>query len=225
MSLPKGLFEIDELARRINGTIVLIRGEPHYIKTVVSVEGNTCFCRGLTLKGDSTSINVDPNMISFKPDEIELYKFNVGYCNMTWDTTYLVPYFLSRRPSRGSQAQGIVFSHLEFSDEFYKEKYEPSGYNYLGTPGLRNMLLNIYPSLTEALDILTVHDPSKVKGVAFHRLYALGASDSGEYFPVFRRGRNIGNYDVTNKSLSLNKKNRFLIENTRFLLRSMLDVE
>lgn len=137
--------DLEYAANRLEGTIVMLEGEPVYVNTI-----------GLDGLTDITWLK-DRSEDECYIDDLDLVGQNkLGYVNLHSTAVYV-----GRMPLRNDWRQGIRIANLSFSGN--------KGFDRIPWPEFRKTILGEYPSFTEAKELIC----SGQSKVAFSRHFAL----------------------------------------------------
>lgn len=172
----------DDTVARLDNTIVLYRGCAVYVRVRNTDPLNTI---RLYKIGASQGDNYRA-VLATDPD-LEVYDFNLGYCNIGARA-----YYAARRPVRRYK-QGLSVENIMFKPAVTRDGYSTHA-------ALKQMLENTYPSFEEAL---TKVSSRKAESCAFDRALCLERDDTMIFLRY--KGTIIGTYDKKRSLITLMK--------------------
>lgn len=148
------LYSQEDAHSALNGTVCVFQGIPYYV-TVGRYPGDDI----VGLHNLDGRINIDkPSLITEYTNKDFSYKApELGFVNLSGVAIYVF-----RHPIRSTK-QGLSIDHISTSSSV-----DPT--RILISPGLRDCIMNVYPSFSEALSRL--HN-DRVSSVAFNKRFAI----------------------------------------------------
>jgi hypothetical protein len=143
---------IEYAAGRLDGTIVMLKGEPIYVKEVLD-NGDLIY---------SPLAAPDTDYLTALSELDVVGQNQLGYVNYGGSA-----YYLMRKPIRGDWRQGLRMANLAFAGE--------EGFGRLPFRELRQTILGQYPSFEEAIDLVKDEHWERC---AFSRGFAVNRSGS-----------------------------------------------
>lgn len=165
-----------DLCDRLHGTICRYKDVP------VGVQFVTTNCLMLT---DVVTGELVAKISPTDPD-FDISSPELGYMNYANKDFKLNVVYVSRQPIRRYR-QGLYLQCCEFNTIDGGVQRSPYGMNYFGLQGFKNMIMDIYPPLSQARSMLNEGDVE----VAISKEIALKKIDSGLHLVYFKT-KNIG---------------------------------
>lgn len=197
MSLAIKYEHLEDASMRLKSTVVQYKGEPVYITDIRAGDADEIFrvyFKALPMEDALRPRKVvlgqnglpqfedEPERKYISSKFFDIAPFKLGYVNRAGGAAYC-----TRMPLR-MQKQGL-------SSENFTAKSPKNDFNFnsfLMCPGTKDMVLNKYPSLKEAQEMLK---EKKSPLIAFHRDFAIALDEIlGNLYHVFYKGEKVGAY-------------------------------
>lgn len=181
---------IEQARMRLNGSVITYEGEPVYVAEIASRGSKlvaTCYKWPNPMDGmNSITVELDHPDLNFR-------KFKVGYLNfkrqpnrLAANTSKGQAFYIVRDTNR-QQVQGLATRNLYYNSA--DRGFVPISQNVMFNDGFADMMMNKYPTVQEALDMIEAGWDS----VAVSSVFAIGTSKASPKLRLLEyRGRTVG---------------------------------
>jgi hypothetical protein len=170
----------DECQTRLNGTVILYKGEPVVVQQVEANGAEPCLLhlKFLPRSRDSATVLVTD-------EDLEYRRFNLGYVNLAGGATYA-----ARWPIVEGYKQGLTCNNLKFTS-IGGGQPAPNFQHIYVQPGFKDMLQGKYPTAEEAMERLLAQNEPPIS-VAFQPDFAIRRDQFRGDFLLDYRGQKVG---------------------------------